>query len=158
MDKENKFLIFILEGHYFALDIAEVVRVYPAVALDRLGDGPAIFCGLFRVAGKNIPVLDLRYRLHLPAREVTPEDALVVVLGQADELAFFVDKIVEVRSFTESELCESGSIYPEMAEYVSWVTEMDGHTVWIYTVDLLFAEQDFSALIKACDLSDGETL
>ncbi len=158
MTEEHKFLIFTLEGYYFGLNIAEVVRVYPAVAVERPGDCPDILCGLFRVAGKNIPVLDLRYRLHLPAREVTPDNALVVALRQADEMAFFVDEVVEVRVFSERELCDSGSIYPEMAEYVSWVTEMDGHTVWIYTVDLLFAEQDFSVLLKACHWRDGETL
>ena len=157
MDKENTFLIFTLDGHYFALDIAEVVRVYPAVAVDRPGEGPAILCGLFTVAGKNIPVLDLRYRLHLPAREVTPDDALVVALSQEGELAFFVDTIIGVRSFVEGELRESGSIYPELAEYVSLITEVDGHTVWIYTLDLLFADQDFSAFIKDGEFQECES-
>ena len=152
MEKENKFLIFTLAGHYFALDIAEVVRVYPAVALDCPGDSPEILCGLFTVAGKNIPVLDLRYRLHLPAREVTPDDALVVALTPEGEIAFFVDTIVGVHSFVESELRASGLIYPEMAVYVSWVAELDGSTVWIYTLDLLFADQDFSALIEMVNL------
>ena len=149
MDKENPFFIFTLDGHYFALDTAEVVRIYPAVALDHPGDGPEIFRGLFKVAGKNIPVLDLRYRLHLPSREVELDDALVVALSEAGEIAFFVDTVVGVFSFVESELRASASIYPEMAAYVSRITELDGHTVWLYTLDLLFAEQDFSALIKA---------
>ena len=152
MEKENKFLIFILAGHYFALDIAEVERVYPAVAVERLGDSPEILCGLFTVAGKNIPVLDLRYRLHLPAREVTPDDALIVALSTEGEIAFFVDTIVGVHSFTESELRASGLIYPEMAAYVSWVAELEGHTVWVYTLDLLFADQDFLALIEMVNL------
>ncbi|MEA3332248.1 MAG: chemotaxis protein CheW [Pseudomonadota bacterium] len=146
MDKENNFLIFTLDGHYFALDIAEVVRVYPAVALDRIGARPPTLCGLFMVAGKTIPVLDLRYRLHLPSREVTLDDALVVARGQEIELAFFVDTVVGVRTFVEGEVCDSAAIYPEMSEYVSRVTEIDGQTVWVYTLDLLFADHDFSAL------------
>ena len=149
MDKEHNFLIFTLADHYFALDIAEVVRVYPAVAVDRLGEAPPILYGLFTVAGKNIPVLDLRYRLHLPRRKPTPDDALVVACGQESELAFFVDTIIGVRSFAEGELCECATIYPEMAEYVSRVTEIDGHKVWIYTLDLLFADQDFSVLLQS---------
>ena len=158
MDRENNFLIFTLAGHYFALDIAEVVRVYPAVAVERPGDRPPILYGLFTVAGKNIPVLDLRYRLHLPGREVKTDDALVVARSKELEFAFFVDTIIGVRSFVEGELCDSGTIYPEMAEYVSRVTEMDGHTVWIYTLDLLFADQeDFSALVKAGNLHDSVT-
>ncbi|MEA3347511.1 MAG: chemotaxis protein CheW [Pseudomonadota bacterium] len=149
MSKENNFLIFTLAGHYFALDIVEVVRVYPAMAVECPGESPPILCGLFTVAGENIPVLDLRYRLHLPARTVQLDDALVVARNQESELAFFVDTIVGVRSFPEDELCDSGTIYPEMAEYVSRVTELDGHTVWIYTLDLLFADQDFSVLLQS---------
>ncbi|MCK5539752.1 MAG: chemotaxis protein CheW [Deltaproteobacteria bacterium] len=149
MTKENNFLIFTLDGHYFALDIAEVVRVYPALAVECPGESPPTLCGLFTVAGKNIPVLDLRYRLHLPARVVQLDDALVVAHSQESELAFFVDTIIGVRSFTEDELCDSAMIYSEMAEYVSRVTELDGHTVWIYTLDLLFADQDFSVLLQS---------
>ena len=157
MNKEHNFLIFTLDGHYFALDIVEVVRVYPALAVERPGESPPILCGLFTVAGKNIPVLDLRYRLHLPARTVQPDDALVVARSQESELAFFVDTIIGVRSFSNDELCDSSTIYPEMAEYVHQVTEIDDHTVWVYTIDLLFADQNFPALVKIGKFQGCET-
>ena len=149
MIKEYNFFIFTLDGHYFALDIAEIVRVYPALAIECPSERPPILCGLLTVAGKNIPVLDLRYRLHLPAREVQPDDALVVACSQGSKIGFFVDEIIGVRSFTEDRLCDSSTIYPEMAEYVSRITEVDEHTIWIYTLDLLFADQDFSALLQS---------
>ncbi|MBN2809913.1 MAG: chemotaxis protein CheW [Deltaproteobacteria bacterium] len=148
MDKESKFLVFTLEGHRFGLALAEVVRVYPAVALAELEAGPEILLGLFKVAGNNIPVLDLRLRLRLPSREVVPDDALVVASSPEGEIAFFVDAVVGVYTFADEELRASGSIYPEMAAYVTWVGELEGHTVWIYTLERLFAEQDFAALIE----------
>ncbi|MCK5681133.1 chemotaxis protein CheW [bacterium] len=144
----NTFLIFTLEEHYFALDIAEVIRVYPALAIDRLSEGPELVSGIFTVAGKKIPVLDLRQRLHLPARVVTLED--VLVLGESDEVefAFFVDAVAGVYSFVEEELSDTHTIHPEMAGYASRVTEFSEHTVWIYTLKSLFAEQDFPALME----------
>lgn len=145
----NTFLLFTLEGHCFGVGIDEIVRVYPALEIDEISEGPALLSGLFTVAGKKIPVLDLRQRLQLPKRLITPDDVLVVGESDAVEFAFFADSLIGVHSFSDTEICDSQKVYPELAGHISRLAEFSGKTVWVYTLARLFAEPDFPALMAA---------
>jgi len=145
----DTFLLFILEEHCFGVAVAEIVRVYPALEIEQVSAGPPLLSGLFTVAGKKIPVLDLRQRLQLPQRPVNPDNVLVVGESDAVEFAFFVDVLIGVHSFPETEICDSHEIYPELAGHVSRMAEFSGKTVWIYTLAELFAAPDFPALLAA---------
>ena len=146
---DNTFLLFTLDGHCFGVGIDEIVRVYPALEIDEISDGPPLLNGLFTVAGTKIPVLDLRRRLQLPERSAIPDDVLVVGESGAVEFAFFADSLIGVHAFSDDKMFDSQVIYPELAGHVSRVTEFSGRTVWIYTLDALFAEADFPALMAA---------
>lgn len=152
---DNTFLLFTLEGHYFGIDIVEILRVYPALEIEGISEGPPLLSGLFTVAGRKIPVLSLRQRLQLPEKVVTPDDVLVTGKSESVEFAFFVDTVPGVYSFTDTEICDSHTIYPDLAEHISRVTEFSGHSVWIYNLTTLFSKPDFlvvmAAIAKACD-------
>ncbi len=145
----NTFLLFTLEGYCFGVGIDEILRVYPALEIDEISNGPPLLSGLFTVAGKKIPVLDLRRRLQLPKRIVTPDDVLVVGISAAVEFSFFADSLLGVHSFSDTEICDSQTVYPELVGHVSRLAEFSGKTVWIYTLARLFAEPDFPALLTA---------
>jgi len=145
----NTFLLFTLEGHCFGVGIDEIIRVYPALEIDEISEGPPLLSGLFTVAGKKIPVLNLRRRLQLPKRVVTPDDVLVVGVSSAVDFAFFADSLIGVHSFSDTEICDSQTVYPELAWHVSRLADFSGKTVWIYTLVRLFAEPDFPALLAA---------
>ena len=145
----DTFLLFTLAGHHFGVGISEIDRVYPALEIEDINEGPPLLSGLFTVAGKKIPVLDLRRRLQLPDKAVNPDDVLVVGESDAVRFAFFVDDLLGVHSFSETDILASREVYPELAEHVSRLLEFSGHTVWIYTLGQLFAETDFPALIAA---------
>lgn len=145
----NTSLLFMLEGHCFGVGIDEIVRVYPALEIEGINEGPPLLSGLVTVAGKKIPVLDLRLRLQLPQRVVTPDNVLVVGISDAVEFAFFADSLVGVHSFSEAEICDPQTLYPELAGHVSRLAEFSGKTVWVYTLARLFAEPDFPLLSAA---------
>ncbi len=145
----DTFLLFTLAEHYFGVAIDEIDRVYPALAIEEFIDGPPLLSGLFTVAGRKIPVLDLRQRLQLPDKSVDPDAVLVVGECDAVRFAFFVDTVLGVHTFLETEIFASRAIYPELAEHFGRLLEFSGHTVWIYTLEQLFAETDFPALMAA---------
>ncbi len=145
----NTFLLFTIEEHCFGVGIDEIVRVYPALEIDKISEGPPLLSGLFTVAGTKIPVLDLRQRLQLPQRLVSPDDVLVVGTSEAVDFAFFADFLIGVHTFSDTEICDSQTVYPELAGHVSQLAEFSGKTVWIYSLARLFAELDFPALLAA---------
>jgi chemotaxis-related protein WspB len=52
-------LLFEIDGQRYGLDIAQVVKVLPAVPLRAIPGAPAYVPGIFRYQGALVPVIDL---------------------------------------------------------------------------------------------------
>lgn len=153
MGENRQFLLFQLDNQTFALELAEVVRVYQAPAYSRPGGlcPPGVF-GLVNIGGRRLPVLDLRARLGLPLRPPMPEDALIEALTDGQELTFYVDCIVGVRSFDDSEFEQGARLCPELTSFIHRVAEIEDGPVWIYGLKELLTEHDFSGwLVRYLD-------
>jgi purine-binding chemotaxis protein CheW len=85
-------LVFELAGERFALPLADVVEVLRAVAIRPLPLAPAIVEGMFDLRGELVPVLDLRARLRLPPRALTPSQHLIVATACSRTVALRVDQ------------------------------------------------------------------
>ena len=59
-------LLFEVAGQRYALDIAQVIEVVPAVRLRRIPQAPAYIAGVFRYRGTMVPVIDLSHLIGGP--------------------------------------------------------------------------------------------
>ena len=59
-------LLFEVAGQRYALDIAQVIEVVPAVRLRRIPQAPAYVAGVFRYRGAMVPVIDLSHLMGGP--------------------------------------------------------------------------------------------
>lgn len=62
-------VVFVIDGQRYALSLGAVERVLPMVAVSPLPAGPAIALGVINVHGTIVPVVDVRRRFGLPARD-----------------------------------------------------------------------------------------
>lgn len=99
-------------GHAFALPVPDVLEVHRAVAVDPLPGAPEGVVGVVEVRGELVAVLDLRVRLGLPRRDVSPSDALVTVALGERRLLLLVDEASGVEAIPRTRLHDAAELVP----------------------------------------------
>ena len=91
-------LIFEIGGQRYGLPASEVRELVRAVAIRPLPLDSTVIEGVIDLRGVVVPVLDLRARLHLPAKAVEPSDHLVIIEGGGGgrPIAVCVDRALEL--------------------------------------------------------------
>ena len=97
-------LTFDLGGIRCALPASDVREVVRAVSILPLPNAPDAVEGVINVRGTLVPVLDLRRRLHLPAKPIAVSDHLVLVRAGARDVAVRVDRAVAVVAAADEHL------------------------------------------------------
>lgn len=96
MPQPAAYLLLSLDEQRYALPIANVERVVRAVAVTPLPDAPATVSGVVNVAGRILPVIDLRKKFGLPAQPLSPESRFVIVATPQRLAVLTVDRAEEV--------------------------------------------------------------
>lgn len=105
--RAGKHLVFGLGSEEFALHIRSVQEIIGMQQVTRLPGTPPFVRGVINLRGKVIPVVDLRARFGLPARQQTTKTCIVVVqVGVSDvqTVGFIVDIVTEVIELAEDQL------------------------------------------------------
>ncbi len=101
---EQALLCFKISRLQFALPLDIVERTLRAVEVTNVPDANEILYGLINYHGDLIPVINLRHRFGLPAKEITLHDRFVVVLEKDKKMALVVDSIDEVKIVKNDQL------------------------------------------------------
>lgn len=89
----QQLVVFRLGEGLQALPLAAVERVIPAVEITALPGLPAGLLGAIDVAGRVVPVFDLRERLALPPRAVHPDQQFLLARAGTRLVALVADEV-----------------------------------------------------------------
>lgn len=91
----NELVTFVLEGEYFAIDMAPVQEIIRVPEMVKVPKSPPSLMGLANLRGTILPIINLRKVFGLPDREVDDSSRVIVInLGQT--FGFLVDKVLSV--------------------------------------------------------------
>jgi purine-binding chemotaxis protein CheW len=82
-----------LDDQRFALPVAAIDRVLPAMAYQPFANPQSWLSGTAEVHGDRVPVLDIRRRLGCEPREPQPEDMFVLATSGGQQVGFFIDAV-----------------------------------------------------------------
>ena len=93
---ENQIVIFELSSEYFGVDIAAVQSIIKIQPITRLPHTPEFVEGVTNLRGKVLPVVDLRKRFGVVARDVDKNSRIIVASFDQNEVGMIVDEVSEV--------------------------------------------------------------
>ncbi|MDM8548650.1 chemotaxis protein CheW [Desulfobacterales bacterium HSG2] len=143
----NDYFVFTIENQRYAVTLSAVEKVIRAVELIPL-PSPDILLGLINIREKIIPVVNIRKRFCLPVREVDIDDRIIISRVSSRTIAFIVDTVEGVVSFSQDQLDEGGQIFPEMEHYIEGVGKINGDTIIIYNINKLLSARDIEGETK----------
>ncbi len=152
MKESDRLLIFMLDSHRYALHLRAVERVFRIVEITPLPKAPEIVLGMINMAGRVIPVIDVRKRFRLPEREIALSDQLIAAKTAVRSLALVVDAVMDVIEYPGEAAVPAGKIIPG-TEYVEGVLKFDDGMVLIHDLEKFLSLDEEktleAALLKA---------
>lgn len=100
MNDTIKLITFLIDGQMGAFPMQAVKRIIRAVAVSPLPDAPALLEGVINYHGAVIPVFNLRKKLKLSEKPVSPTDRFLLLQHKGKYICLPVD---DVTGFDEIE-------------------------------------------------------
>ena len=138
----NQLLAFTLDSCHYAVPLDCVQRIVRIVEATPLPKAPEIVTGVINMAGKIIPVLDVRKRFSLPCREASLSEQLIIANTRNRSVALAVDSVRGIVERSEEQVTTAAEVVPG-TKYITGVTKLEDGILLIHNLDeFLFPEED----------------
>ncbi len=100
--QKDKYLTFHLAGENYGIEICYVIEIIGIQSITEVPDMPDFIRGVINLRGKVIPVMDVRARFALPARDYDDRTCIIVINVDSTEVGLVVDEVSEVADIPEN--------------------------------------------------------
>jgi len=143
---EDRYVVFQLDEHFFALPVSMVERVVRAVYITPVPGSPAHILGVINVQGRPVPVFSMRKIFGLPAREMRLSDQLIFVRTLKHTVSFVADMVTGVVSRNGRNRVSSGQIFTGLEKIVEGLVFCDDGIILIYDPEKLFTLENMEKI------------
>ncbi len=156
----RQFVGFRLGNEDYAIAITKTQEIILMKPITRLPQVPSSIEGLINLRGNVIPIVNLRIRFGLPAREFDDETRTVVVNTHDKTVGFVVDEVTQVMRVAADQIQPVPiSVSSSARRYIAGIARLDEKLLILLDIDKLFdpAEIDLGPASSLSDLSPGST-
>ena len=146
----GQLVVFTLDDRRYGLPLPAVERVLRMVDVTPLPKAPQIVLGVVNVQGLVIPVVDMRRRFRLPARDFALADQLLIARTARRPVALAADAVTGVLEYSAQEAAGAPDIVPGI-EYVEGVVKLPDGLVLIHDLDRFLSLEEEAALGRAIE-------
>lgn len=137
---------FRLDNEDYAIAITRIQEIILMKPITRLPQVPDFIEGLINLRGSVIPIVNLRKRFGLPAREVDDETRIIVVNVHDKTVGCIVDAVTQVMRINRDQIQPPPlSVLAVAHQYLSGLARLDDRLLIILDIDRLFDEQALAA-------------
>ena len=94
--QQLQLVTFMIDSEEFGVDILNVQEINKVSAITQIPGSPEFVEGIINLRGKVVPVIDLRKRFGMSAREHDERTRIIVAEMNAQTMGFIVDAVNEV--------------------------------------------------------------
>ncbi len=99
--QKDKYLTFHLAGEDYGIEIQYVIEIIGIQTITDVPDMPVFIRGVINLRGKVVPIMDVRARFGIEAREYDDRTCIIVVNIDNTEVGLVVDEVSEVADIPE---------------------------------------------------------
>jgi purine-binding chemotaxis protein CheW len=132
---------FRLGREEYGIEITKVREIILMGEITRLPQTPAHIKGLINLRSTVIPVVDLRLRFGMPAKEPDENTRIVVVNVEDRTVGIIVDAVSEVMRVSRKALSKPPhNIGGPNREYPAQIVQLQGRLIILLEIEAIFAE------------------
>lgn len=148
--QKDKYLTFHLAGEDYGLDIAFVTEIIGIQKITKVPDMPEFIKGVINLRGKVIPVMDIRLRFKMEAREYDDRTCIIVVDIHNNAVGLVVDEVREVADIPENQVeppPETGG--GQSSQYLKGLGKIGDEVKILLNAENLLHTEDLASITEA---------
>ncbi len=154
----GKFLTFLMANEKYGLEILKVREIMGMMAVTSIPTTPAFIRGVINLRGKVIPVVDLRLKFGIEAKEDTQRTCIIVVhlthTAQQMTMGIIVDEVSDVLDIDRDQIEPPPSFGANVrTDFILGMGKVDQKVMTMLDIDRVLTEQEV-ALVES---SAGKT-
>ena len=148
MKESVQLAAFMLDEQRYGLRLSVVERVVRAVEVISLPSAPDIVMGVINLGGQVVPVVNIRRRFHLPEKELSLDDRIIIAKTARRTVALLVDSASSLVEVSASDVIHASSILPRI-DYIDGVATLEDGMILIHDLDKFLSLEEERALDAA---------
>jgi len=145
--QEDRYLTFELGEAAYAIDICHVVEIVGLQKITAVPDMPAFVKGVVNLRGQVVPVMDVRLRFHMTARDYDERTCVVVVDIKDTVVGLIVDTVRDVCEIPEADVCPPPAINKGASvRYIRGMGKVGADVKILLDVDRLLFEEELEEI------------
>lgn len=149
----GKYLTFLLAHEEYGIEILKVVEIIKMMAITAVPRTPDFVRGVINLRGKVIPVVELRRKFKMEAREDTAETCIIVVSaslrqGGNVQMGILVDTVSEVLDVQASEIEPAPRFGASIdTDFICGMAKVKGVVKILIDIDKVLTDQEMESLL-----------
>ncbi len=148
--QKDKYLTFHLAGENYGIEICYVIEIIGIQSITEVPDMPTFIRGVINLRGKVIPVMDVRARFKLPARDYDDRTCIIVINVDSTEVGLVVDEVSEVADIPENHVEPAPRTSKNSDNtYIQGMGKMNNRVIILLDVHKLLFNNEMQRLIQS---------
>lgn len=150
-DREGKYLTFTLVDEEYGIGILKVKEIIGMLPVTAVPKTPEYVKGVINLRGKVIPVVDLRLKFSIEARQYTDRTCIIVVEVQGHSEQVLIGIVVDAVSEVLNIKAEDIETLPTFGtrvntDYILGMAKMDGRVKILLDIDCVLSTNEMTQL------------
>lgn len=144
--QRDKYLTFLVDTEEYGIAIRYVTEIIGLQKITDIPDLPPVIKGVINLRGRIIPVMDMRSRFRLPAREYDSRTCVVVVNLDSRTIGLIVDRVSEVQVIPAEQVEPPPRSGKGGCRYIQGIGKIDDQVKILLEVTTLLDEEELQEL------------
>ncbi len=131
----------------FGVDILKVQEINRVVQITQLPNAPDFIEGVMNLRGRVVPIVNLRKRFGLPAKEYDKNTRIIVVDLNGKTVGFIVDSVSEVLRVSKSVVEPPPDLVSGIdSEYITGIAKLDDRLLILLDLEKILTAEEKQTL------------
>lgn len=147
----GKYLTFLLDNEDYAVEILKVQEIIQMQKVTPVPGSPEFIRGVINLRGKVIPIVELRSKFNMPAKDDTEKTAIVVMMIQNDKgdsmtMGIIIDEVKEVKDVEAGSIEKTPSLGSSIdTGFIMGICKDEGSVKMLLDIDKVLSSDEFQA-------------
>ncbi|WP_425448113.1 chemotaxis protein CheW [Dethiothermospora halolimnae] len=138
----RKYLVFSLEGEYFAINIMYITQIIGIQSITTIPDLPNYMKGVINLRGKIIPIMDARLRFNKTFKEYHDRTCIIILDMSGISVGLVVDSVTEVMDLAEKDISKPPNIKKRKNNYINGIAKAEGKVRLLLDTEKLIKDEN----------------
>jgi len=147
--QKDKYLTFRIANEDYGIAIANVTEIIGIQSITEIPEMPDYIKGVINLRGKVIPVMDVRNRFKLPAREYDERTCIIVAEIDGTSVGLVVDTVNEVADIPEDQVEPPPKSKHKGGSYIQGIGKIGKEVKILLDINKILYEEELETLSEA---------